>query len=313
MSIFRRKQKETHDAENEARCGSNDYMKYGIRYLLKHMRFQIDEEVGHSVRIENMWERMRVTGKQMEEVQTVIDEINRNYMDFQKYADQIQGAMEESDSKIGEADTGIDQLTEKVGNSRNQLTNMVQTFDRLENDFQNILSLTSDISGISFSTNLLALNAGIEAARAGEAGRGFSVVADQIRELSASTSSLVKRIDQSISVLRETIYSLHDELDKTSSMMQSNIEYAGGLRSSMEQVKECSGEVKKVSGNIIQMIGSTSGEVEKENTRIEAVREAVETISEEIGSINKKAGEKSVALGEMEDILTQMNRILKEA
>lgn len=312
MGIFRRKQKEKHDGENQARCGSSDYMKYGTQYVLKHMRRQIEEEVGLSVRIEDMWKRTQTTGKQMEEIQSVIDEISRNYMDFQKYADQIQGAMEESDSKIGEAGAEIDQLTEKVEDSRNQLTNMVQTFERLEKDFQNILSLTSDISGISFSTNLLALNAGIEAARAGEAGRGFSVVADQIRELSASTSSLVKRIDQSISVLRETIYSLHDELDKTSSMMQSNIEYAGGLRSSMEQVKERSGEVKKVSGNIVSMIGSTSGEVEKENLRIEAVREAVETMRGEIGEINKKAGEKSAALGEMEDVLTQMDRILKE-
>ena len=73
-------------------------------------------------------------------------------------------------------------------------SSMEKVFTALENNFDHIREMSNGITGIANRTNLLALNASIEAARAGEAGRGFSVVADQIRELSSSTKKLVDEI-----------------------------------------------------------------------------------------------------------------------
>ena len=218
----------------------------------------------------------------------------------------------ESDQRVITSDEKMHQLMDQMDVSENQLTDMKDTFQQLEMDFQNITQFTQSITGISNRTNLLALNASIEAARAGEAGRGFNVVAEQIRDLSANTAELVKGIDESIEKLRETLASLQGEIDKTVGTIKENKNYTEGLKDSFEYLKEGTSKVNNIVFEVSKLFGTNVIQMQKTAAGIERLYEDMTSIDEGIGEINIKSSEKSVAVGAVEDVLWQFKKIIDE-
>lgn len=294
------------DTEND------QYMKYGIDFLLERMNSYMEEEIALSNSIDAIDDKTHMTREQIDKINNVIEVIQENYKNFHKYADQIHDVMDSSDEIIGESVQNMQVFVTEIGDASQQLNNIEQKFVQLERAFNKITNLTADIADISRQTNLLALNASIEAARAGEAGRGFAVVASEVQKLSSSTDSLVSGIDESIQELKVIIGDFQGEIDKTSEVMASNIKYAGTMSNSLDKVKDGSSEVKNVSDNIVSLINETSGEVNKAVAGIDSVRAAVDNINVSVKAINNKSTQKSTALGTMDDILYQFNTILHE-
>lgn len=287
-----------------------DYMKGNVDVLLKRVKLYTDEENRLSSCIDAIRDRTQATQEQLDASKDELENISQSYAEFRTEANEIYDLMDESEKRITESNSSMQQLTDQIGGSKEQLTNMTTTFERLEGDFNNITSLTANIAGISSRTNLLALNASIEAARAGEAGRGFAVVAEQIRELSSSTAALVSGIDESIDTLKDTLLSLQHEIDKASDMMQSNIDYAGGLKKSIEEVCECTAQVKKVSNNIVDSILEKSNQIDSSLNGITRIKDSVQDIDDDVAGLNAKSSEKSSAISEMNEILQKFKNIL---
>ena len=287
-------------------------LREGVKFLVKRIDQYMMQEVDLSSSMDAIENCTETTREHLNQSNQLLDVVSRNYQEFSGFATQIDDAMNESDQKIEESDKSMELLTKQIENSKDQLLNMVTTLGQFENDFTNITNLTSDITGISSRTNLLALNASIEAARAGEAGRGFAVVAEQIRELSASTASLVSGIEASIMQLKESLESLQGEIGRTSDMMNSNIAYAGELKKSMGEVRDCSGQVRTVGNNIVGAIQETSAQINDAVGGMSSIENAVNGIDEEVNGLNRKSSEKNTALCEISDILQQINTMLQE-
>ncbi len=94
---------------------------------------------------------------------------------------------------------------------------LVELTDRISKRAQEVESILTEISGIAKQTNLLALNAAIEAARAGEAGRGFAVVADEVRDLSTRTSQFSQQIASVMKGMREGVQGTEQAIEKLAS------------------------------------------------------------------------------------------------
>lgn len=105
------------------------------------------------------------------------------------------------------ANQTVDELIEKLSKVESAGVELSENFSGINDDFTEILEYLNDINEINSQTNLLALNAAIEAARAGDAGRGFSVVADEVRALSQRTDDFNQRIRQKIEKTNEKISS----------------------------------------------------------------------------------------------------------
>ena len=288
------------------------HIRYGVGVLKKKIDTYMQQEVDITSCMESIEERTKLSKKELHKIEQVITQMDENYAQFTEYANQIDEVMNLSDNTVNSANSNMDQLAGQIVSSKNQLSSMVTTFEQVETDFQNITELTQGITDISSRTNLLALNASIEAARAGEAGRGFSVVAEQIRELSSSTASLVAGIEKSIQTLHDTLGNLQKEISKTSDMIQENVTFADGVKNNFEQIKECTSQVKNVSGSIVEQIASTSKSMQRAVERVEITGEAIDSIEVEVDSLNEKSGEKSIGLGEVMDLLHQMNNIVHE-
>lgn len=318
MGLFKKRENEKEDRIREIEGAQVDpkedvdYLKYGVSFLKKKMESYMESEVNLSSCMEAIQGRTQVTKSRVENTTEIIEDLYKEYDHYIELTGDIHRVMDESGKSIDASDQSMTVLTKQMDSSKNQLSNMNTTFVQVEQDFNRISRLTTDIAKISSGTNLLALNASIEAARAGDAGRGFAVVASQIRELSSSTAALASEIDESINALRQTLTNLQGEIDKTTILIQDNIESSAHLKTSIDGVKQCTEQAKQASDNIANSIEGNRNRISEVVEGLKGIRIAADSIDEEVNHLNHKSSEKSTAACVMDDILDQFTHIVQE-
>ena len=185
-----------------------------------------------------------------EQVVTAIDEMSATAAamanDISNAADLAQRTNDESyeSSKlVAKSQNNISLLINGVEHSSGRVHEM-------NDETQNISSILSVIGDISEQTNLLALNAAIEAARAGEQGRGFAVVADEVRKLANRTKESTEQISE---VLQKLVSGSHDvvlSMDKTKSQCEQTAQESQSVHAGLEKVIQSISEINDISAQI---------------------------------------------------------------
>ncbi|MFT6529695.1 MAG: methyl-accepting chemotaxis protein [Psychrosphaera sp.] len=155
-------------------------------------------------------------------------------------------------NKTGEmAQAGAKEVGQTVANISelaNQLKNALTQIEKLEKDSQLIGTVSDAIRGIAEQTNLLALNAAIEAARAGEQGRGFAVVADEVRSLAMRTQESTSEIETIISSLQSSTQTIVDVVNQC---------YKNGIECS-EQAQSAGESLGRIASHVDEVVGMNS-------------------------------------------------------
>jgi len=116
-----------------------------------------------------------------------------------------------------EAATSLKEMVESITHMSSQSMALVKSLTLINDDYEKVIKLLDEMDSISSQTNLLALNAAIEAARAGEQGRGFAVVADEVRSLSQRSKSFSDQIREQFSNTVNTIETANDQVGEMAS------------------------------------------------------------------------------------------------
>ncbi|WP_070966848.1 methyl-accepting chemotaxis protein [Vibrio sonorensis] len=153
-----------------------------------------------------------------------------------KECDDANKLMQQTMQTIQELSTEIEQSSQSAG--------------ELTEEAEKIGGIMDEIKGIAEQTNLLALNAAIEAARAGEHGRGFAVVADEVRQLSSRTNDATEQIQTSISEIQTTLKSWVEAMTKEMTAVENCVEQA---QSSQEAVNRVTEHIDDISGLAMQI------------------------------------------------------------
>lgn len=198
-------------------------------------------------------------------------------------AEQSQALLSGMIVSFGSVCEHISGLGEQVNVASGSTQLMRKELDAFLSEFEQIATLASGISSISDQTNLLALNAAIEAARAGEAGRGFSVVADEVKALasqvktnSESINKYIKQLKQKEHTLDKSLQSLHSSMNGAQQMTSNS---QSSMRTSTENVDKANAEIQQslthIASNLTQIKSRLSEVVDNVDSLAEDSRKAI--------------------------------------
>jgi methyl-accepting chemotaxis protein len=153
--------------------------------------------------------------------------------------------------------------------------------NNLKGESENIGTVLDVIKGIAEQTNLLALNAAIEAARAGEQGRGFAVVADEVRTLAGRTQQSTQEIQKMIESLQAGSNQAVSVMDRSRDMTRESVQFANEAGSYLETITQSIGDISDMTSQIATASEQQSAVVESVNQSIVSITDFANKTSED--------------------------------
>ncbi len=236
-------------------------------------------------------------GENVERSVVVIDEASKKADDIKNEILVAIGEAQESKKEILRANKNLDlardeivHLTYKVGQSAQLEVELAQKMQTLSHDANEVKTILEIIADIADQTNLLALNAAIEAARAGEHGRGFAVVADEVRKLAERTQKSLTEINATINVIVQSIVDVSEQMNSNSEGIQNLVQSASDVE---QKIKDSVAIVKET----IKATDKTVGDFERTGKDVEIIVSQVSQINK-ISSQNARSVEEIAAAAE---------------
>jgi methyl-accepting chemotaxis protein len=215
------------DVHSDVNINSHDEFEELSHYFntaIKNIGSMIEDVKELSVQNEDVSTKILATSKLMNEANKDVsskvshaaktgEEINLKLQTSIVEAEKSTGDTVQVGVKLSEAKDGIDDMVERVRNSAEVESEMAEKLSQLSTEASQVKDVLVVISDIADQTNLLALNAAIEAARAGEHGRGFAVVADEVRKLAERTQKTLAEINATINLVVQSIIDSSDAMN----------------------------------------------------------------------------------------------------
>ena len=224
----------------------------------------------------------------MHEMAATVQEVARNAEEASEAAIAADQQAREGDKVVGEAIAQIEKLAMEVGNSTEAMSHLKRESDKIG-------SVLDVIKSVAQQTNLLALNAAIEAARAGEAGRGFAVVADEVRSLAQRTQQSTEEIEELIAGLQSGTLQVATSMDSSRSLTDSSVELTRRAGESLGNITRTVSTIQGMNQQIAAAAEQQSAVAEEINRSVLNVRD----VSEQTSAASEETAASSIELARL--------------
>jgi len=232
----------------------------------------------------------------MEEMLTSVENIAEN-------AANAASAAEHAEQEAGVSQTEVEQTTSTINNLANTVSNAMQIIHQLETASGDIGAVLDVIRGIAEQTNLLALNAAIEAARAGEQGRGFAVVADEVRTLASRTQQSTHEIQQMIERLQTCAKEAVHAMERGSGQAHEGVAQAQRANNALKSILDAI-------QNIVEMNTQIATATEQQSAVSNNINQNAKHISEISANSAQQAQASSATSRELANMSSQLDELV---
>nr|WP_245399655.1 methyl-accepting chemotaxis protein [Atopomonas sediminilitoris] len=270
--------------------------------LIQKVGETVEKVDGQAGQVRNISaESSQAVNEQRSQIELVATAMNQMAATAQEVARSASVAVDSAHKVNQETSNGRTQVNSQISNIErlaNEIDNSVQVINKLAGDSQAISQVLDVIKGIAEQTNLLALNAAIEAARAGEQGRGFAVVADEVR-------NLAKRTQQSTEEIEEMIARLQSGVGAAVKAMGTSHKMANDTVSESSKVQQALDNILGAAGYIVDQSQQIAAAAEEQTAVAQDIDRNIVQISE--------AGERTAqGANKAESASTQLNELVHQ-
>jgi len=238
-------------------------------------------------------------------VASAVTEMSSTVQEVARNVDAAARDAEEADSQAGQGQQIVQSTMSAIEVLAGEIERAADVINSLQQESDNIGSVLDVIGGIAEQTNLLALNAAIEAARAGEQGRGFAVVADEVRTLASRTQTSTQEIQEMIERLQAGAREAVSVMKKGREQVTTSVGHAEDAGESLQKITSAVAVIKDMSQQIASASKEQSSVTEEINRNVISIAQVANQTSSDSHQIGDNSNQLSHLASELSNIISQ--------